>query len=634
MDRKPVESPDAPKRARGGAGLTSARAERIGVALFVSALVAFSAWYLTPSLFRAWFYRSDEYAVVGEIIRFLHLDFRQHYFDMPDTPLMLTSAAAWGVVYAIAGHGVGIDRFTLDHLPRLFESVRAASFLTGLLGIVLVFLLASKLTNRAGGCVAAMLLAMCPVYGWTESTIRPEPPVVCLFVLSIFCLQRALVNVGANYEVKWIFISGLLAGLAAAMRFHSITATLPVLLMILLFEPSRQYPPRWSLYCRRILALAFATAIAWIIVIQTGILPGTAAGRMLLTWWPKAFDVFFALCAIAAMLIFAIWALRFSPRTAWLFERLVHPRVFVLLAGAIAGVLAGTPTILWNPRYFFESIQMYTTSYIDVERMAWPLARHLTWLFGFYMRGIATDWLSLSLIAAGAVLIVIRRDRKLMPFLIGGLLFFVSRPLNTAPFQHQMVPWMPLFAVVAGYGPALAYDWLAGARHSAALRPAALAAMLIAMASIMEWGPRSTALKADADRQRLSNIALATDWIHSHAEPDAAVAISYYCFNSDVFFTWLRFLEVPLPPSPDQRRYLIWWGERSALRGLKGYACATHRDADNNKRLDLRTPGEGSDPFADAAFQRAAGFGANSSEVDVFRFDFSDRSRFPVPAHE
>ena len=42
--------------------------------------------------------------------------------------------------------------------------VRAASFLTGLLGIVLVFLLASKLTNRTGGCVAAMLLAMCPVY--------------------------------------------------------------------------------------------------------------------------------------------------------------------------------------------------------------------------------------------------------------------------------------------------------------------------------------------------------------------------------------------------------------------------------------------------------------------------------------
>ncbi len=174
-----------------GAGFRAWPAERIGAALFVSALVAFSAWYLTPSLFRAWFYRSDEYAVIGEVLRFLHLDFRQHYFDMPDTPLMLASAAVWGVIYGLAGHGVGIDQFTLHHLARLFEMVRAASFLTGLLGIVLVYLLGSNLTNRAGGCVAAMLLAMCPVYGWTESTIRPEPPVVCLFILSIFCLQRA-----------------------------------------------------------------------------------------------------------------------------------------------------------------------------------------------------------------------------------------------------------------------------------------------------------------------------------------------------------------------------------------------------------------------------------------------------------
>ncbi len=122
------------------------------------------------------------------------------------------------------------------------------------------------------------------------------------------------------------------------------------------------------------------------------------------------------------------------------------------------------------------------------------------------------------------------------------------------------------------------------------------------MACVMEWGPRTTAGKADQDEQRMSSIALATDWIHGHAEPDASVAISYYCFNSDVFFTWIRFLDVPQPPSPDPRRYLIWWGEHSTLKGLKGYACATPRDIDNIKRkLDLGTPG-GSDPFHDAGF--------------------------------
>jgi len=615
MDRAAVESPHA----RGGAGLSSARAERIGAALFVSALVAFSAWYLAPSLSRAWFYRSDEYVVIGEILRFLHLDFRQHYFDMPDTPLMFGSAAAWAVIYAIAGHGAGIDQFTLHHLPMLFGMVRAASFLTGLLGIVLVFLLASKLTNFAGGCVAAMVVGMCPIYAWTESTIRPEPPVICLFVHAIFGLQRALVS--PEKETKWILISGVLAGLAAAMRFHSITATLPVLLMMLLGEPAA--PSRGDRVSRRIWVAAFTVAILGMIGIRTGILPGTGAGKMLVTWWPKAFDAFFALCAMAAGLIFVIWALQFSPRTKWLSERILHPRVLILLSGAALGVVVGTPTVLWRAQNFFESIQMYTTSYTDVERMAWPVTRHMAWLFGFFIKAVAADWLTLGLIAAGAVLIVVRRDRRLLPFLIGALLFFVSRPINTAPWPHQMLPWLPLFAIVAGYAPAVAWDALSKVR----LWPA-LAGFLVVMAAVMDWGPRSTAADAQADEQRMQNIALATDWIHGHAEPDASVAISYYCFNSDVFFRWIQFLDVPLTPSTDSRRYLIWWGEHSALKGQKGYVCATPQDVDVIKRkLDLRTPGEGSDPFRDAGFEHAAVFGANASEVDVFRFDFSDRSR-------
>ena len=683
MDRAAAKSPHA----RGSESLNSPRAERIGAALFVSALVAFSAWYLAPSLSRAWFYRSDEYVVIGEVLRFLHLDFRQHYFDMPDTPLMFASAAVWGVIYAVAGHGAGVDRFTLHHLPMLFGMVRAASFVTGLLAIVLVFLLASKVTNLAGGCVAAMVVAMCPIYAWTESTIRPEPPVICLFVLAIFSLQRAfaedargsagrmpsgtptvrvcvkggadprrdrqglsptlrlqrdrpalpvtagwspdflhrLVREGStssrlDHRTKWILVSGVLAGLAAALRFHSITATLPVLLMILLWEPVA--PSRWDRVSRRIWAGACAVAILGMIGIRTGILPATGAGKMLATWWPKAFDAFFALCAIAAALILVIWALQFSTRAKWISERILHPRVLVLLSGAALGVLAGTPTILWRAQNFFESIQMYTTSYTDVERMSWPVTRHMAWLFGFFMKAIATDWLTLGLIAVGAVLIIIRRDRRLLPFLIGALLFFVSRPINTAPWPHQMLPWLPLFAIVAGYAVAVAWDGLSNVR----LRPVALAGFLAAMAIAMDWGPRSTAADAGKDEQRMQNIALATDWIHGHAEPDSEIAISYYCFNSDVFFRWIQFLDVPLPPSTDSRRYLIWWGDHSALKGQKGYACATPQDVDVIKRkLDLRTPGEGSDPFRDPGFEHAAVFGSNASEVDVFRFDFSGR---------
>ena len=313
--------------------------------------------------------------------------------------------------------------------------------------------------------------------------------------------------------------------------------------MILLWEPA--LPPAWNLNARRIWRAAFAIAVAGMIVIGTGILPATTAGKMLLSWWPKAFDAFFVLSAMIAALIFVVWMLQFSARAQWLSERILHRRVLILLGGVALGTLAGTPTVLWRPRNFFESIQMYTTSYTDIERMAWPVARHVAWLFGFYIKAIATDWLTLSLLAAGALLIVIRRDARLLPFLIGGLLFFVSRPMNTAPWPHQMLPWLPLFAIVAGYAPALAWDAMSRIR----IRPVALAGLLVAMALVMEWGPRSTAADAQADEQRMHSIALATDWMHKNAEPDSTIAISYYCFNSDVFFSWMRFLDVPLTPS-------------------------------------------------------------------------------------
>lgn len=611
-----------------------ARWERIASAVFVSALVAFSAWMLAPSVGRAWFYRSDEYPIVGETIRFLHLDFRQHYFDLPETPLMFASAVVWRMVYAAAWimgtaqRGSGIDDFTLHHLPLLIGMLRAASLGAGLLGIVLVFFLAARLTNLAGGCVAAMIVAMCPIYAWSQSTIRPEPVVVCLFVLAIFCLERALAaqNGGARREMRWIGLAGLLSGLAAAMRFHSITATLPLLALILIASdaPPPEYPQWMQVFWRRSLAFAFAAALAALAAIRLQVVQRTAAGAALVTWWPKAFDAFFMLFALTAAVILAIWVLARWRSTATLAGRILHPRMLVLVGAAIGGVILGTPTMLWRAQNFFESVQMYTTSYTDVERMRWPLAKHLAWLFEYYMKAVATDPLSLALLAAGAALIVIRRDRKLLPYLITAALFFVARPINTAPFPHQMLPWLPVFAIIAGYAPAVAFDWLAGRRLATVLRPAGLAALLAAMTLTMKPGPRTTARDAADDELRMRSIAQATDWIHTHAEPHSAVAISYYCFNPDVFFGWLKFLDVPLARPTDTRTYMIWWGEHSALKGLTGYACVTPLDVDNIKRkLDLRTPGEGSNPFLDRGFNRAATFGQDASEVDVFHFDFS-----------
>ncbi len=588
-------------------------------------LIALSAWYLIPGIFRAWFYNSDEYAVIGEVIRFVQFNFQQQYFDQPDTPIMLIASVCWGVLYGFAWvigaapHNAGIADFSLRHLPQVFEMTRAISLLPGLISIWLLYRVASRLTNRAGGCVAATVLALSPVFALGESFIRPEPLAVVLFLLAILYLDRGLGKAGR--EARSIALAGLFAGLAAATRFHSITATAPVLLMMLLASrsPAPPYPEWMRAWWKRMLSIAFILAVAGTIAIKSGYLRGTSEGSMLTEMWPEGFDALYRLCLIAAVLIAGLFALEVWKRTRTVADRLLHPRVFVLSCGMICGFLAGTPTVLWRRAPLAHSIHFYTTQYLDFERMSWPLARHMGWLVRFYLRTVAPDNFSLILIAGGALLIVIRRDRRFLPFLAGAILFFVARPLNTLPFDRHVVLWLPLFAIMAGYLVARVYEWM-----PLAMANVAVVVLICGMVVTMHWGPKSLASDMAADQEKKRSVVLATDWIHQHAEPYASVAISFQCFNPDAVVWWMRAVHVPLPPPSDPRNYLVWWSDRKALRGLRGYACETPDGGPTNQGvINAQTPGEGMNPYSDPAFKLVQSFGSGPTQVDLFRFDFT-----------
>ena len=220
----------------------------------------------------------------------------------------------------------------------------------------------------------------------------------------------------------------------------------------------------------------------------------------------------------------------------------------------------------------------------------------------------------------------------LVPFLAGAALFFVSRPLNLIAASHHFILWLPLYAILAGYAVAKGYDALQHTgRHAKWIAGAGLAALFIALGFTMSPGPVSVRANTRFTEERMRGIQSATDWVHANTGPNAVVAISYYCFNSNVFYTWLQQLEVPEPASVwDGRRYLIWWGQHSAVQGLKGYAIAMPQDIQAMKeRIDQVSPGQGTDPYHDKGFQRIKAFGADPNEVDVFRFDFADSKRLP-----
>jgi hypothetical protein len=152
----------------------------------------------------------------------------------------------------------------------------------------------------------------------------------------------------------------------------------------------------------------------------------------------------------------------------------------------------------------------------------------------------------------------------------------------------------------------------------------AAAVLFAAIALHLTNGPRHAAEAAQSTQVRLQHISEATDWIKHNTPWNSNVAVSYFCFNPDVFYVWLQSMGVPWPVSEfDGRNYMVWWGKRDQLKGLAGYACdnaGALTGLANN--LSVADPNQVVDVYHDRAFQRVASFGNDFNAIDLFRFDF------------
>jgi hypothetical protein len=305
--------------------------------------------------------------------------------------------------------------------------------------------------------------------------------------------------------------------------------------------------------------------------------------------------------------------------------RVIDPSVARLMIGCAIGVLIGMPTVLRQYEFLLLSMDMYSSGYRDVTHMSMPFAEHLRWYLNFYFGVIAPDALVRGLLAAGVALALIRRDRRVLPIVAGAFAFFVSKPMSLIPAPHHVILWLPFFAIIAGYPVAAAAEWWPTRwRGRTAVAPLGVGLLLVALVFFTTLGPRSVSEVSKRDIERLDNVEHASDWLKHNTDIHAIIAVSYFCFNADVFYTWIRSLEVPVPSFVlDGRNYIIWWGYGSALRGKTGYACATREDIRSIKtRIDEVSPGEGTDPFSDVRFRPLHTFGTGSNEVTLFSFDY------------
>jgi hypothetical protein len=411
-------------------------------------------------------------------------------------------------------------------------------------------------------------------------------------------------------------IAGILIGLAAGSRLHSVTASLPALVILLWLQKPFAKPdyPAWVLkWSKRVLPATWAAAGLGIIRAQVGLQAVPSARRFVI-----AAAVAWMATSGAAVFLYR------NGRTRPLIVRLLSPDIIKLGLGCGIGGILGNPTILWQYNYFLGSVQMYS-GYVDQERLDWPFWKNATWYFRHYITVAAPDKVTLVLLCLGTIAILIARDRKVIPFLAGAALFFFSKPIWLRASFHHLILWLPFFYIVCSYPVGKAFDWLCRRfRHGEWVAAAALGLGLFLCFQSLTPGPRNATADMEGSEKRMQSIQSATNWLHDNAEPKAFVAISYFCFNPDTFYSWLASLEVPVPAGVfDGREYLIWWGHARALQGRTGYACVTPSDLEAIKyRLNIAEPGQGTDPYADTRFRRVMSFGSGPSEVDLFRFDY------------
>jgi len=594
--------------------------------VYVAALAAISYRYLSVAMARTWFYSSDEYVAVAEVIRFSTGDFRQHFIDWPATPQFFIAAAIWGVFAraAMAFTHPATHSFldyTYRHIAWVFTVTRFMTVFFHGLSLVLVFFVARKALNRAGACVASLLILMNETYAGYSTLTRPESMALCLILASVLVAYYALEERPETFASRpgWrdpLTIAGLLAGIAVGVRLNSFIASLPLLWLLVVFrrkEVCDSYP-RWVRQMAVVAVPVLAVVGAWGLLVSRSNIPHLM---------PHAFAMlekaFLAMACVPVLMVCLYW----FPATRRILLRLAPVETIKLAVGFAAGGVIGFPTVFSQSHYLVGSMEMYSGSFIDWYRTKWPLAKNLRWYTSYYLNVAAPDRIILYLLIAGVVLILLLRDRRALPYVIAAATFFISRPLNLQAAAHHTIFWLPFYAIVCAYPVALAYAVWEERVPRWALN-GAFVVLLVGIATHVTNGLDNAAAGARNAEARLANVAMAATWMKGHLAADESIATAYACFNADVFYTWTQGLGVPVPADIfDPNRSVIWWGRRREIAGRAGFACITEGDIDPIRRgMGPQETDQATDPYHDAAFQPVASFGKGSDKVDVFHFDF------------
>lgn len=71
--------------------MLSSKFKKEAFSIFTLVCIIIYSSYITvyPNITLPWYFNTEEFPYIQEVLRFIKLDFRQQFFDIPGTPLML-----------------------------------------------------------------------------------------------------------------------------------------------------------------------------------------------------------------------------------------------------------------------------------------------------------------------------------------------------------------------------------------------------------------------------------------------------------------------------------------------------------------------------------------------------------------
>jgi hypothetical protein len=604
--------------------------------------------FLAPTLFLPWYFNTEEFPFVQEILRFSEFDFHQQFFDIPGTPFMALGTLLWWPCYLMArifdpAHTAGgIRAFNFDHLQQLYVLLRLTGAALFALSVLLTYLIAKRLANPITGYVAAAILAFHPILDGTVYHIRIEPMAVATVLLSGWLMLRAL----DRHSYRLSLLAGMVAGMCLGVRYPSAIASISFVLACALLRLQHfRAKRRLNIVFLALVSAIILTGGLIALLLRLDYIRRSSLTDQLLISFPgsnlagAAATVQKAWLGAAALLILPLLTIPI-PIARRGMNRLVNSQVPAVVMGCLLGAILGLPTILWQRNYFLGAIEMFidrnksgvfqTGNILDTVQL---------YLFGYVRdqrfyhseQGVCLSIVHVFLLGAGLATLVwfgfrSRKKWLLYALPICGLIGLLAQHGKIQTARH-IASWLPYFAImmalpVGAFFEGFALRW----RHFLVLIPA------ISGLAYLGYRTSELVVRPNIDLFLEKNFLMPRmdEWLDRKA--DKSLTSFHVCCetaDAEVILSWMRMNGVSLPEKIRDAHFkrTIWFGEKQVLEAAgKGYIVIS-KNTYKGFYLDYYSHVDASkavDPAVDPHFKLATEIKGPSNTWLIYEFDFGN----------